>query len=161
MEKEIVKRNYPLRRIKNMIFLKLAKILPLSRFQRVWFYKMGGISIEKGRPVRIGKVHFDTIHPENIHISEGASVGDGCILLSHFLLIDSNLSEDEYEFKYYLGKIKIGKKAYLGANTIVTKDVTIGDGAIVAAGSVVTKDIPPYTIWGGNPARYIKNRIDT
>ena len=38
--------------------------------------------------------------------------------------------------------------------------VKIGDGAIVAAYSVVTKDIPAYTVWGGNPARFIKNRFD-
>ena len=27
---------------------------------------------------------------------------------------------------------------------------------VVAAGSVVVKDIPPYTLWGGNPAREIR-----
>lgn len=36
--------------------------------------------------------------------------------------------------------------------------VTIGKGAIIGAGSVVTKDIPPYQVWAGNPARYIKDR---
>jgi acetyltransferase-like isoleucine patch superfamily enzyme len=36
------------------------------------------------------------------------------------------------------------------------KDITIGEGAVVAAGSVVTKDVEPYTLVGGNPARFIK-----
>lgn len=27
-------------------------------------------------------------------------------------------------------------------------------------GSVVTKDIPPYEIWGGNPAKLIRKRFD-
>jgi hypothetical protein len=35
---------------------------------------------------------------------------------------------------------------------------SIGKGAMIAAGSIVTKDIPPYQVWGGNPARYIKDR---
>ena len=38
--------------------------------------------------------------------------------------------------------------------------VTIGNGAIVAAYSVVTKDVEPYSIVGGNPARFIKKRFD-
>ena len=27
-----------------------------------------------------------------------------------------------------------------------------------AAGSVVTKSVPPFEIWGGNPAKYIRKR---
>ena len=38
--------------------------------------------------------------------------------------------------------------------------VKIGDGAIVAAYSVVVKDIPAYTVFGGNPAKFIKERFD-
>lgn len=37
--------------------------------------------------------------------------------------------------------------------------VKIGDGAIVAAYSVVTKDVPPYSVVGGNPAKFIKKRF--
>lgn len=37
--------------------------------------------------------------------------------------------------------------------------VNVGRGAIVAAGAVVTKDIPPCEIWGGVPARKIKDRF--
>ena len=39
------------------------------------------------------------------------------------------------------------------------KGTRIGNGAIVAAGSVVTKDIPPYEIWGGNPAHFLRSRL--
>ena len=39
--------------------------------------------------------------------------------------------------------------------------VPMGDGAIVAAYSVVTKDVAPYTVVGGNPARFLKNRFDS
>ena len=39
--------------------------------------------------------------------------------------------------------------------------VKIGNGAIVAAGSVVTKDVEPYAIYGGVPAKKIKERFTT
>lgn len=38
--------------------------------------------------------------------------------------------------------------------------VKIGDGAIIAAYSVVTKDVEPYSVVGGNPARFIKKRFN-
>ncbi len=38
--------------------------------------------------------------------------------------------------------------------------VKIGDGAIIAAYSVVAKDVEPYTLVGGNPARFIKKRFN-
>jgi acetyltransferase-like isoleucine patch superfamily enzyme len=37
--------------------------------------------------------------------------------------------------------------------------LTVGDGSVVAAGSVVTNNIPPYEIWGGVPAKKIKDRF--
>lgn len=53
------------------------------------------------------------------------------------------------------GKVEIKDWAYIGANSIIMPGVTIGEGALVAAGSVVTKSVAPYTVVGGNPARYI------
>jgi len=52
----------------------------------------------------------------------------------------------------------IEDEVWIGAGVIVLRGARIGKGAIVAAGAVVVKDIPPYEIWGGVPARYIKKR---
>ena len=49
------------------------------------------------------------------------------------------------------------KNVFIGAYSIILKGVTIGENSIVAAGSVVTKSIPNNQIWGGNPAKFIKN----
>lgn len=57
------------------------------------------------------------------------------------------------------GEINIGDEVWLGTNALIMSGVTIGKGAIVAAGSIVTKDIPPYHIYGGNPAKLIKPRF--
>lgn len=53
--------------------------------------------------------------------------------------------------------VVIGKHCFIGAGSIILKGVYIGDNSIVAAGSVCTKSIPANEVWGGNPARKIKN----
>jgi acetyltransferase-like isoleucine patch superfamily enzyme len=54
--------------------------------------------------------------------------------------------------------ISIGNDVWIGGRVIILSGVTIGDGAVIAAGAVVTKEVLPYTIVGGVPARFIKNR---
>lgn len=58
------------------------------------------------------------------------------------------------------GDTVIGNDVWLGRESVIMPGVKIGDGAIVAAYSVVTKEVPPYAIYGGNPAKFIKFRFD-
>ncbi len=58
------------------------------------------------------------------------------------------------------GDTVVGNDVWLGRGCVVMPGVKIGDGAIVAAYSVVTRDVAPYTLVGGNPARFVKNRFD-
>lgn len=53
-------------------------------------------------------------------------------------------------------EVIIKDKAFIGAFSIVLKGVVIGENSIVGAGSVVSKSIPDNQIWGGNPAKFIK-----
>lgn len=52
--------------------------------------------------------------------------------------------------------IVIEDHAWIGAESMILKGVTIGKGAIVGARSVVTKDVPPFTVVAGNPAKVVK-----
>lgn len=54
------------------------------------------------------------------------------------------------------GGITIGDNVWLGNNVCVMSGVKIGEGAIVGANSVVTKDISPFSIAVGCPAKVIK-----
>ena len=58
------------------------------------------------------------------------------------------------------GDIVIKDDVWIGQNAIICSGVTVGQGAVVAAGAVVTKDVEPYAIVGGNPAKFIKYRLD-
>ena len=54
----------------------------------------------------------------------------------------------------------IEEDVWCGANVTILKGVTIGKGSVIAAGAVVTKNVGENEIWGGVPARKIKNRFD-
>ena len=60
----------------------------------------------------------------------------------------------------FKGDTVVGNDVWIGRESVVMPGVHIGDGAIIAAYSVVTSDVPPYTVFGGNPARKIKDRFD-
>ena len=43
----------------------------------------------------------------------------------------------------------------VGAGAVILPGVTVGSFALVAAGAVVTRDVPPNTVHGGMPAKFI------
>jgi acetyltransferase-like isoleucine patch superfamily enzyme len=56
-------------------------------------------------------------------------------------------------------EIVIKDDVWIGTSCVILQGVTIGKGAVIAAGSVVNKSIPPYEVWAGVPARFIKKRL--
>jgi len=70
--------------------------------------------------------------------------------------LDFHFSDHEYDS---FRETEIGHDVWIGAKTVVIAGVKIGHGAVVATGAVVTKDIPPFEIWGGVPARFIRDRF--
>ena len=59
----------------------------------------------------------------------------------------------------FKGDTVIGNDVWIGQNVTIMPGVKVGDGAIIAANSTVVKSIEPYTIYGGNPAKFIKKRF--
>jgi len=53
------------------------------------------------------------------------------------------------------GPITIEDNCFIGQNAIILPGVTIGENSVVGAGAVVTKNVPPNSIVGGVPARFI------
>ena len=53
------------------------------------------------------------------------------------------------------GKVTIGNNVSFGHNVTVLKGVHIGDNCFIGAGSIVTKDIPANSVAAGAPAKVI------
>ena len=135
-----------------MFFMWLANTLPLRGHQRWKLVKLGGVDV-KGPCWIYRNVYFDSVAPHLITIEKGVTITQDTTILTHFL--DPNQKGRMYN----LGEVKIEEDVFIGCNVVICNAVTIGKGAIVGAGSIVTKDIPPYQVWAGNPARYIKDRV--
>lgn len=56
--------------------------------------------------------------------------------------------------------VRIGAWADIGVNAVILPGVTIGRGAIVGAEAVVTEDVTFFSIVAGVPARFIRQRDD-
>lgn len=54
--------------------------------------------------------------------------------------------------------IVIKDRAWIASEAFIAPGVTIGEGAVVGARAAVFKDVEPWTVVGGNPARFIKYR---
>ena len=52
--------------------------------------------------------------------------------------------------------IIVRRGAWIGANVILLRGVSVGENSVVAAGSVVTKSIPPFVVVAGVPAKIIR-----
>ncbi|MBO8455276.1 MAG: putative colanic acid biosynthesis acetyltransferase [Bacteroidetes bacterium] len=55
--------------------------------------------------------------------------------------------------------IVIQDQAWVAADAFIGMGVTIGQGAVVGARAAVFKNVEPWTVVGGNPAKFIKKRI--
>lgn len=73
--------------------------------------------------------------------------------------LSSQIRDSDYQWKGIDSKVTIEDDVWVGYGAIIVSGVKIGRGSIIAAGSVVTKDIEPYSIVGGNPAKFIKFRF--
>jgi len=127
-----------------------------------FFHPHCQILLTKPHPlVEIGKWVFVGMHTI-IASKNKITIGDYTIFAPRCYIIDHEhgISADNVILNQnsVLKETKIGRDCYFGTGAVVLGGVTIGDGAVVGAGSIVTGDIPPYQVWAGNPARFIKAR---
>lgn len=85
-------------------------------------------------------------------------IGDQVVVSQDVFLCTASHDITSSIMELTVAPIEIRNQAWIGARAIVLPGVRIGEGAVVAAGAVVTKDVDPWTVVGGNPAKFIKKR---
>jgi acetyltransferase-like isoleucine patch superfamily enzyme len=130
------------------------------KIEHATYFKYDGI-YSKGKAIIIGDDTFIGAACE-FNIKEKIIVGKNCLIGSGSKFIDHDHGiEKGILMKHQLCPTKgitLGNDIWIGSNVVILKGVTIGDGAVVAAGAIVNKDIGAYEIWGGVPAKKIKDR---
>jgi maltose O-acetyltransferase len=88
----------------------------------------------------------------------GIHIGDNVNIGSQVLIYTMEHDINSPTFGVVAGPVVIGNMVYIGARVTILPEVRIGSGAVVASGAVVTKDVEPWTVVGGVPAKFIKQR---
>lgn len=88
-----------------------------------------------------------------IHIGANSTVSQGAYLCTASHDITNPLNP------LITAPIVIEDQAWVAAGAFIGMGVTVGQGAVVGARSTVFKSVEPWTVVGGNPAKFIKKRI--
>lgn len=130
----------------------LHRLLPIRnavvRLRTAWWNRFWGMDVHPTARISLS-AKLDRTYPKGIHIGEYTTITFGVAILAHDMV------------RNFRAHTIIGKNCFIGAHSIILPGVTIGDGSIVAAGSVVNRDIPPGSIAAGNPAKVIREGIET
>lgn len=123
---------------------KHCKIRSSATFWAPWNLEMGDY-VAIGQKAQIYNVDRITLHTKTC-ISQGA----------YLCTASHDITNKENPLK--TAPIVVHSFAWVASEAFVGMGVTIGEGAVVGARAAVFKDVEPWTVVGGNPARFIKRR---
>jgi len=119
-------------------------IKPLVRIKYPWYLSIGD-------NVWIGEsTWIDNLAQVNI--------GKNVCISQNVYLLTGNHDYKDIRFNLIIGNIQIEDGAWLGASSVICPGVTISRNSVVTAGSVLQQNTQQSSIYGGNPAEYIRSR---
>jgi acetyltransferase-like isoleucine patch superfamily enzyme len=132
---------------------KRLKFLPLI-YPGTYFTHSYGISIGKNFSINSGCV---------IDGRGGIVIGDNVMIGPNTVIVSSshqynNIDKPMTYLDHVFSPVIIENDVWIGANVFIKGGVRIKSHSIIAAGSVVLNDIEEYSIVGGIPAKFIKDR---
>lgn len=95
----------------------------------------------------------DCYNVAHIHVGKFATVSQGAMLCT----ASHDITSPSHEL--ITAPISIEQQSWVGAGAFIGMGVTVQEGAVVGARAAVFKDVEPWTVVGGNPAKFIKKRI--
>lgn len=118
-------------------------------------------TIQNGKIVlgdNIGISNSTIVSANSIIIEDNVMIGGNCQIFDTDFHPITYFDRIEHDIEGGVSKpILIREGAFIGANSMILKGITIGKHSVIGAGSVVTKDVPDGQVWAGNPAKYIKH----
>ncbi|MBC6400289.1 MAG: N-acetyltransferase [Ekhidna sp.] len=91
----------------------------------------------------------------NVSIYTGVTCDDNVFLGPSMVFTNVINPRSEINRKSEYAKTHVGRGATIGANATIICGNNIGNYAFIGAGTVVTKDVLPYALLVGNPGRQI------
>lgn len=83
------------------------------------------------------------------------SIGDDVIMSNKAQIIAHDFSTMHLTGYVRFGRVEIGDRVFIGANSTILMNVRVGNDVIIGAGSLVNKDVPDGMVVAGVPARVI------
>lgn len=123
---------------------------------RVWsIYSKAKLLTRKDSEIIIGD--NSRINGAHISASKSITIGKNVRIAPYTIIIDNDSHSISDHFQSGAsGSIVIEDNVWIAVGCTILKGVHIGEGAVVAAGSVVTKNVMKNSVYGGNPAKFIK-----
>lgn len=90
---------------------------------------------------------------------EQVIIGSNVCISQGAMLLTGNHNYKSVSFDLVIGSITLEEGVWIGAQAVVCPGVSCGSHSILTVGSVAPKNLEPYSIYQGNPAIKIRNRI--
>lgn len=155
-------------RIVSLFFFKPFS-LPVFNKWRIFLLKCFGAKIDKfchiyssayiPSPRNLSMGTHSTLAPEvKLHFGK-TTIGNKVTVSQRTYLCSATHETSSINTPFVAGEIIIKDFVWIAAEAFIMTNTIIGEGSIVGARAVVFKDVEPWTIVGGNPAKFIKKRI--
>lgn len=128
-------------------WLAIHHLRPLAKAYEMWIYLVHNSFIPAD--CEIGKGTTFGYKGIGVVVHKRAKIGKDCLIAQNVTIGGRS---GHYEVPI------IGDNCYIGAGAKVLGPITIGNNVTIGANAVMMRDAPNGTVWGGVPARMLRDQ---